>query len=76
MQTFHNFDTGIAVKIEGIVDGYGGHKLTHVSFDNYTPDNHVIEVRVYPAGKMGDAIAYARLCVADVIPPGTFMAVG
>jgi hypothetical protein len=77
MQTFNNFQTGIAVMIEHIAGGYGGFKLTHVSFDvDYPEDgNTVIEVKTYPAGKQSEAVAYAKMCVSDTVPPGTFLSV-
>lgn len=72
IQTFHNYETGIAVMIEPLSGGYAGHRLTHASFEVNEPDsvNNIIETRVYPAGMLDAAIQYAKSCVADTIGPG------
>lgn len=76
MQTFNNWDLGVAVMIEPLSGGYAGYKLTHATFDANTGENQrTVEVRKYPAGKQGDAIAYAKLCTGETFEKGAYLTV-
>lgn len=57
--------------LEAISGGYGGTKLTHVSFEAHPESvNRVIEIRKYPAGMRDAAVQYAKSCVADTLGHG------
>jgi hypothetical protein len=79
MKILTNNETGIAVKLE--TDSLGAVTLTHISFEPNAPeeveDTHTIQVKKFTGALAWDrALGYAKLCVADVIPAGTFMRVG